>query len=320
MVCSPAARSASGFMRNSSSACIPAHSEIGAYSGYFSNLVPLTALWLLLQKNRPKFGPLFSLWRGLFAGLLMAFVASLVVYVFLVFHNLVLNPGWLDEALKLKVDQLRAAHVLPRGNRDPGADHPIPQRARACRPDAFHHPQLNPARRRAGLLHFPVADLAGGKSALISAPSAATGSWAGGCVLNQVRCFFASARVFSQWPPPGRPPSTCPSRQSNVSRYPMAREALGFSLQSRVRPVRFSPRLVHRATLPRTLCSIRRFRSSLSRPSSQSLTSKSTNGPGRATKSARKSTSVRPDARQRPSAAQHPPRIGNVECTEAGGI
>lgn len=88
-----------------------AHSEIGAYSGYFSNLVPLTALWLLLRKKQAEFGPLFSLGRGLFAGLLMAFVASLVVYVFLVFYNLVLNPGWLDEALKLKVDQLRAAHV-----------------------------------------------------------------------------------------------------------------------------------------------------------------------------------------------------------------
>ncbi len=88
-----------------------APSEIGAYSGYFSNLVPLVALWLLLRKKQAEFGPLFSLWRGVLAGLLMAFVASLVVYVFLVFYHLVLNPDLLEQALKLRVDQLRASHM-----------------------------------------------------------------------------------------------------------------------------------------------------------------------------------------------------------------
>jgi Protein of unknown function (DUF4199) len=87
------------------------HSEIGAYSGYFSNLIPLTALWLLLRKKQAEFGPLFNLWRGVLAGLLMAFVASLVVYVFLVFYHLFINPDSIEQALKLRVDQLRANHV-----------------------------------------------------------------------------------------------------------------------------------------------------------------------------------------------------------------
>jgi hypothetical protein len=87
------------------------HLAIGEYSGYFSSLVPLFALWLLLRGKYAELGPFFNLRQGLWSGLTAAFVSALIVYVYLVIYNLFINPGWLDYALKWKVDQLRAAHV-----------------------------------------------------------------------------------------------------------------------------------------------------------------------------------------------------------------
>ena len=40
---------------------------LGEYSGRFSSLVLLIALWALLKKEKAVFGPVFTLWRGLLA-------------------------------------------------------------------------------------------------------------------------------------------------------------------------------------------------------------------------------------------------------------
>ena len=84
---------------------------IGEYSGYFSSLVPLACLWLMLRRQQTAFGPLFTLPRALKSGLLASFVGAVVVYIFFVAYNRFINPGWLDHALEWKVAQLRAAHV-----------------------------------------------------------------------------------------------------------------------------------------------------------------------------------------------------------------
>ncbi|MFI5337716.1 MAG: DUF4199 family protein [Opitutales bacterium] len=84
---------------------------IGEYSGYFSSLVPLVTLWLLLRGRQRVYGPLFTVLRGLSSGVMASFLTAVTVYCFLVFYNFQINPGWLDHALAWKVAQLRAAHV-----------------------------------------------------------------------------------------------------------------------------------------------------------------------------------------------------------------
>lgn len=83
--------------------------EIGAYSGYFSCLVPLVTLFVLLKSKRDQTpdGRL-GLWPGIKSGLHAAFISGAIVYAFMVAYNHFINPGWLDLALDWRVAQLRA--------------------------------------------------------------------------------------------------------------------------------------------------------------------------------------------------------------------
>ena len=83
---------------------------LGQYSGYFSTLLPLVALWLLLRERQREYGLLFTIFRGLRSGVYASLLTGIVVYCFLVFYNLVINPDWLERALRWKVEQMRAAH------------------------------------------------------------------------------------------------------------------------------------------------------------------------------------------------------------------
>jgi len=86
--------------------------EIGSYTGLLSNLVPLTVLFLLLRKKRAAiYDGRLSLGAGIWSGILASFVASLVVYSFLVSYTHFVNPIWIDHALEVKVAQQRAAGV-----------------------------------------------------------------------------------------------------------------------------------------------------------------------------------------------------------------
>jgi len=83
--------------------------EIGAYSGYFSCVIPLTTLFLLL-KGRRDAAPdgRLGLWSGVKSGLHAAFISGVIVYGFMLVYSNFINPGWLDHALEWRVAQLRA--------------------------------------------------------------------------------------------------------------------------------------------------------------------------------------------------------------------
>lgn len=86
--------------------------EVGAYTGFLSNLIPLAALFLLLRVRRNQvFDGRLSLAAGIGAGLYASFVASLIVYSFLVAYSHFINPTWIDQALELKVAAWRAQQV-----------------------------------------------------------------------------------------------------------------------------------------------------------------------------------------------------------------
>lgn len=86
--------------------------EIGAYSGYFSCLIPLATLFVLLKGKRDQSpdGRL-NYWPALKSGLHAAFIAGAIVYGFMVVYNHFINPGWLDLALDWRVAQLRAGGI-----------------------------------------------------------------------------------------------------------------------------------------------------------------------------------------------------------------
>jgi riboflavin transporter FmnP len=84
------------------------HLEIGEFTGYFANLVPLVTLLLLLrEKQKQIYDHRLTLGQGIAAGLLMSFVAAVLVYIFMLAYNRWINPYWLDNALEWKVARMR---------------------------------------------------------------------------------------------------------------------------------------------------------------------------------------------------------------------
>lgn len=86
--------------------------NIGAITGFFSNLVPLVTLFLLLRAKRDAiYDGHLSLAAGIGSGLLASFTASLLVYTCLTAYSQFINPTWIDHALELKVAAWREQHL-----------------------------------------------------------------------------------------------------------------------------------------------------------------------------------------------------------------
>ena len=88
------------------------HLEIGAYSGFFSAIIPLVTLFRMLKAQRDAVpdGRL-GVWPGVKSGLHAAFISGVIVYGFMLAYNQFINPGWLDHALDWQVAQLRTEGV-----------------------------------------------------------------------------------------------------------------------------------------------------------------------------------------------------------------
>jgi len=85
------------------------HLEIGRYTGYFSLSIPLLTLVCLLRKKQAT-GPL-DLRAAVLSGLTASFLGALIVYGFNLAYNQWINPEWIDHALSLKVDAMRAQNI-----------------------------------------------------------------------------------------------------------------------------------------------------------------------------------------------------------------
>lgn len=85
---------------------------IGAYTGFLSNLIPLTVLFLLLRTKRAAvYDGRLSLAAGIGSGVYASFIAALIVYSFLAAYTHFINPGWIDQALEAKVAAWRVEQV-----------------------------------------------------------------------------------------------------------------------------------------------------------------------------------------------------------------
>ena len=88
------------------------HPEVGEYTGYFSVLIPVATLFLLLrQRQAATRDGYLSLGQGITAGLTTSFLAALIVYGFMIAYNQWINPDWIDNALTVKVASMRAHNV-----------------------------------------------------------------------------------------------------------------------------------------------------------------------------------------------------------------
>lgn len=88
------------------------HPEVGEYTGYFSNLIPLVVLFLLLrEKGAATYDNRLTLGQGIATGLAASFIGALIVYAFMLAYNQWINPEWVDNALAVKVAALRAHGV-----------------------------------------------------------------------------------------------------------------------------------------------------------------------------------------------------------------
>ncbi len=86
--------------------------ELGAFTGFLSNLIPLVTLFLLLRRKRAGvYDGRLSLAAGIGAGLYASFIAALIVYSFLVSYTHFINPLWIEHALETKVATWRAEQM-----------------------------------------------------------------------------------------------------------------------------------------------------------------------------------------------------------------
>jgi hypothetical protein len=89
-----------------------AHQNIGVWTGYLSNLIPVAALFLLLrQKQLGAGGHRFTPGQAIGSGMIASFLGALIVFVFQIAYNRWISPDWIDNALAVKVAALRAREV-----------------------------------------------------------------------------------------------------------------------------------------------------------------------------------------------------------------
>ncbi len=89
-----------------------AHQDIGLWTGYFSNLIPVAALFLLLrQKQIEETNHRFTPGQAIISGMTASFLGAMIVFVFQMAYNRWINPDWIDNALAVKVAALRAQAV-----------------------------------------------------------------------------------------------------------------------------------------------------------------------------------------------------------------
>jgi len=75
------------------------HMGIGEYSGYFSSIIPLVLIYLVLRERRHLWhhGSL-TFWQGFQYGVILSLISAVIITTFFWIYNHFINPGWLDAA------------------------------------------------------------------------------------------------------------------------------------------------------------------------------------------------------------------------------
>jgi len=88
-----------------------AHQNIGVWTGYLSNLIPIAALSLLFRQKQMGATNRFTPGQAIASGMTASFLGATIVFVFQIAYNRWISPDWIDNALAVKVAALRARGV-----------------------------------------------------------------------------------------------------------------------------------------------------------------------------------------------------------------
>lgn len=88
--------------------------EIGRYSGYFSIILPLTFIYIALIERQTFLDRKLPTLDGIAIGFRIALFSALILSVFLIFYNKVVNPEWIE----LTVDWQRKQMILNGASND----------------------------------------------------------------------------------------------------------------------------------------------------------------------------------------------------------
>ncbi len=84
--------------------------EVGQFSGYFSILIPIFALYFgICEKRDKELAGSLRFVEGLKAGFLMILLAALIITAFFYLYNTLINPGWIEHGMVWQQEQLIAS-------------------------------------------------------------------------------------------------------------------------------------------------------------------------------------------------------------------
>ncbi len=84
--------------------------EMGKYSGYFSSIIPVTALFIAIKTRRDKINDhTLTLREGVGTGFIISLITAVITTIFFYIYNHYINPGWMDMALEYETKSLLAS-------------------------------------------------------------------------------------------------------------------------------------------------------------------------------------------------------------------
>lgn len=84
--------------------------EIGKFTGYFAVIIPLLTYYYGLKEKRDKdLGGKISFAKAFGSGLLISFIASILLLIFMFIYVEFINPGWFEAGMIYEMNKLEEA-------------------------------------------------------------------------------------------------------------------------------------------------------------------------------------------------------------------
>ena len=80
---------------------------IGQYTGYFSNIIPITMLFLAIRERRDKFnGGTLTFGQGMKTGILISLITAVIATIFMYFYYTAINPHFVELGIEFEKNKL----------------------------------------------------------------------------------------------------------------------------------------------------------------------------------------------------------------------
>ena len=86
--------------------------EIGEYSGYFSSIIPILAIFFAIKEKRDNaFGGVINFGQAFFTGLVVTIISAFIITAFFGVYNNYINPEGMEYLTQWKEQQMRAENI-----------------------------------------------------------------------------------------------------------------------------------------------------------------------------------------------------------------